>query len=157
MGFLLTKPGIYGIAVVVLLGVLGGTYLKGRTAGEARGEAIAQAALRERDTAILALRASQAASEEYASELEAIRNRPVSRRVVRLCSAADVPVPGTSEGDPGGAGGAGGVPAPDGSDPRPGPDIGPDLMKLAQDADQCSAQLRALQGWIKGVRQGSTQ
>ena len=132
--------------LLVLLGLgAGGLYLKGKTAGEARGEAVAQAALRERDNAISALQASQAASEGYASELEELRNRPRPDPVIRVCPKPTVPVPGTAAGTDGPAPAAGDVPE------EPGRDIGPALAREAERADRLAAQLRALQEWIQAV------
>ena len=135
--------------LLVLLGLgAGGLYLKGKTAGEARGEAVAQAALRERDNAISALRASQAASEGYANELEELRNRPRPDPVIRVCPKPTVPVPGTAPRIDGPAAPAGDVPGQPGQDSR---DIGPDLAREADRADRLAAQLRALQEWIQAV------
>jgi hypothetical protein len=135
-----------GVLVLLALGA-GGLYWKGKTAGEARGEAVAQAALRERDTALASLRASQAASEGYANELEELRSNPGPDPVVRVCpKPKPVPVPGPTAGTDGPAPAAGDVPE------EPGRDIGPALAREAERADRLAAQLRALQEWINGVR-----
>lgn len=92
--------------------------------------------------------ASQKASENYQHELSAIRNRPVDARPVRLCRAAPaVPGAGPVAGGSGEAVPATGVlSGPAGGDLEAGPDIGPELRELARQADEVSAQGRALQG-----------
>jgi hypothetical protein len=90
--------------------------------------------------------ATVVAVESYEAEIAALRARPA--RVVRLCPAA-------SSGDVRGAGPAAGT---DGAGPAagelPGPaggDIGPDLYRLARDADEVAARLRALQRWNQAL------
>jgi len=106
-----------------------------------------------------ALRASarlQTISEEvslgYFAELERIRNRPPVTRVVRLCPSDEgVSVPGTP-------GNTNGTDAPGGELPGGSrPDIGPRLYYEAGRADAIVAQCRALQNWLKEVRDDGRQ
>lgn len=137
-----------GVVVLCLIAVGVGLYFRGQIEGAARGEAIAKAAMQERDTAIAALAAANKASEGYADELEAIRHRPVPVRVIRLCAAQKpVPVPGPAPGADEAGAAAGELPSGAG----PGRDIGPDLYREAERADALAAQLRALQGWVSDV------
>lgn len=89
---------------------------------------------------------SQQASEGYQNELQTIRNRPISVSPVRLCKQSSVPKAGPA---PSGSGStiprAEPLPEPVGSDPEPGPDIGPSLRELAKRCDEVSAQGRAIQ------------
>ena len=141
---------LYVYAAVLLCAAAGavGLYWKGKSAGEARGEAVAAAALRERDQAITSLRASQQASEGYSRELEDLRNRPRPDPVIRVCPKPTVPVPGAAPRIDGPAAPAGDVSGQPGPDSR---DIGPDLAREADRADRLAAQLRALQAWIEAV------
>ena len=82
----------------------------------------------------------------YEAELAGLRARPA--RVVRLCA----------EARPGDVRGAGPAAGPDGAGPAagviPGPagaDLGPELYRLARDADEVAARLRALQGWNQAL------
>jgi hypothetical protein len=82
----------------------------------------------------------------YEAELAAIRARPA--RVVRLCP----------ETRAGGVRGTGPAAAPDGTGPaaglvsgQAGGDLGPDLYRLARDADEVAARLRALQEWNRAL------
>ncbi len=98
---------------------------------------------------VAALVARQAAASEqavrgYEDEIRTLRDRPVAVRTVRLCRPAD---PGdvrdaAATGPADGAGPAAGVVSG-----AAGPDIGPDLYRLARDADEVAARLRALQAW----------
>jgi len=138
------KLYLYGILALVVAGAFGGAYWKGRTAGAAHGEEIAQAALRDRDTALASLEASQKASKGYADELEVLRNTTPDP-VIRVCrpTVVSIPVP---------APGVDGTPAPAGDvQEEPGRDIGPALAREAERADRLAAQLRALQEWIRAV------
>ena len=93
-----------------------------------------------------ALEAAQAETtakviESYEQELESLRNRPVVRRVIRVCA------------DPGDVQGSGAPGTADGTGPGTGElsgsvefDTGP-LRDLAREADEVSARLRALQEW----------
>ena len=94
-------------------------------------------------------RASYEASEGYQRELETLRNRPVSTRIVRVLVPArpTLPAPGATPGGPDGASQAGGV-VHDGAGQTTSRDIGPDLNALMMEADRCSAQLRGLQTWV---------
>ena len=146
--WLFSKPALYAGVLLCAAAAGAGLYWKGKTEGEARGEAMASAALRERDAAIASLEASQKASEGYASELEELRNRPRPDPVIRVCPKPTVPVPGTAPRIDGPAAPAGDVQGQPGQDSR---DIGPDLAREADRADRLAAQLRALQEWISQV------
>jgi hypothetical protein len=80
----------------------------------------------------------------YEQELADLRNRPLVRRVIRVCNDGGVQSPGT----PGSA---------DGASPAGGElhgavefDTGP-LRNLAREADEVAARLRALQGWNEAL------
>lgn len=82
----------------------------------------------------------------YEAELASLRDR--KPRVVRLCPEAGA----------GGVRGPGSTAAPDGAGPAAGfvsgpagGDIGPELYRLARDADEVTARLRALQGWNEAL------
>lgn len=82
----------------------------------------------------------------YQTELEGLRaGRAAGARVIRMCDAPrSVPAAGGTTGQPDGA------PASAGSVPQePGRDIGPALYREADRADELSAQLRALQDWVR--------
>lgn len=92
-----------------------------------------------------AAEASREVVDGYEQELARVRSeRP--RRVVRLCSdGSGLPVSGAR---PGAAGGA----APGGVLPEhPGRDLGPDLYALAREADELTAQCRALIRWNRAL------
>jgi hypothetical protein len=108
-----------------------------------------QAALVERQKIV-----SENVVQGYENELKSLRDRPISVRTVRLCPDAR----------------AGGVPGsrpasgPDGRAAAPdvlhgqadqNPDIGPDLYRLAADADEVAARLRGLQGWNRALSAAS--
>lgn len=138
-------------AGVLAVGLLaGGVYLhhKWYSAGAAAGEARALAAERERDSAVKNLLDSQRTSKEYSEEINRLRTAKRPDPVVRVCPAprvVQVPVPAT---------GTDGAPAEGGSVPEPvGRDIGPDLARLTEQADELSARLRALQAWVDRVQQ----
>lgn len=93
--------------------------------------------------------AAQEASDSYAEELIALRAARAPARVVRVCPDTRAHVPAA----PGPAAGADAPPTPGGAlPPVPGPDIGQRLYSDAERADELSAQLRALQGWIRETR-----
>jgi hypothetical protein len=85
----------------------------------------------------------------YEAELEALRNRPVPTRVIRVCREArtgDVRFPSAPGGTDGTGTPGGVVSGPDEFDTRP-------LRELAREADELSARLRALQGWNRALSQ----
>ena len=93
---------------------------------------------------------AEAATDAYRSEVDALRNRPVSRVPVRLCNEtrsvpADSAAQGTDDSTTRTAGGN----ELSRSDFAQGPDIGPDLYALAAVCDAEYAKLRALQQWIR--------
>lgn len=104
-------------------------------------------------------------SDRYQKErarLEAER-AAIPVRTVRLCHDRGAAVPaaaaGSASGTAGGHHAAGGeeLPQAPGRDPRDrwsddGPDVGPELYQLADEADQCAVQRDALQEWIRGRR-----
>ena len=144
----------YGAGLVVISLLLWAGYNNIYNRGAAEGRAVAEEALRERDVALTSLRASQAASEGYANELEDLRSAARPDPVIRLCPTnRPVPVSRPAAGTDG--------PAPSSGDVQgePGQDIGPALAREADRADRLAAQLRALQEWIRAVggEKGSTQ
>lgn len=92
-----------------------------------------------------AFSATQEKLDEYEQELADLRNRPVSRRIIRVCpDPSDVSL----------SGGAGTI---DGSPASPSIvhgsvefDTEP-LYHLAREADELAARLRALQGWNRAL------
>jgi hypothetical protein len=94
--------------------------------------------------------AANAASQGYQNELTFLRGARDSQPVpvVRMCQparrpASDLPAaPAAASGSDEGAPGAGQLP------PTIGRDIGPELYRQADDADDVAAQLRALQDWL---------
>jgi len=104
-------------------------------------------------------RKANAASDQYQkklAELDAAR-ADIPVRTVRLCNGPK-PVSATAaRATPGGPDAASteGLQEAAGSDTRDrwsddGPDIGPELYAVADDGDKCSAQVDALQAWIRG-------
>lgn len=92
--------------------------------------------------------ATVVAVESYEAEIAALRARPA--RVVRLCREAgsgDVRRAGATTGTDGAGPAAGELHGSAG----PNPDIGADLYRLARDADEVAARLRALQGWNQAL------
>lgn len=93
------------------------------------------------------------------AELDAARaDTPV--RTVRMCRGAEAAARVSAAASSGAAGGhhaAGSEELPEapGRDPRDrwsddGPDVGPELYALADEADRCASQRDALQEWIRG-------
>jgi len=145
-------PYVVGVAVVVIaaIGAL-------RNAKE-EGRAELKPEIERLERALAAAKAdrarAEAASASYRSEMDALRNRPVSRTPVRLCRDPD-PVPATTTtalGTHDRTSTTWGFNGTTGSDLEAGPDIGPDLYDLAAKCDAEIAKLRALQGWINDVR-----
>ena len=97
------------------------------------------------------------ASKGYQDELKALRITALAQpaRVVRLCRPARVAAgpsgAGTESGSDGAAAGAGVVSETSGQGVEQGPDIGPDLYALADEADRIVAQCRALQEYVSGL------
>lgn len=82
----------------------------------------------------------------YQAELDGLRaGRAAGARPIRVCDAPrPVPATGAAAGQSDGAAApAGDVPA------EPGRDLGPALYAEADRADELSAQIRALQDWIR--------
>lgn len=82
----------------------------------------------------------------YEAELASLRDR--KPRIVRLCPearAGGVRGPGSTAGPDGTGPAAGIVSGPAGAD------LGPDLYRLARDADEVAARLRALQQWNQAL------
>lgn len=101
------------------------------------------------------IRAATEVSDGYQAELTRLGNGGVLTPVVRVRDCPRIPSSGPSAtgatpSGPDAAGQAGGlVPPADARDSGLSRDIGPDLMALVAEADKCSAQLRALQSWVK--------
>ena len=94
---------------------------------------------------------AEEASNAYQREIADLRIAPVDVPVVRLCRyAGPVPAAGNPAREPdAAAAGTGSDAGATSGDPAPGPDIGPDLMRFALRCDEISAQLRALQSWLR--------
>jgi hypothetical protein len=86
--------------------------------------------------------ASQKASEGYQRELQDLRTARKPSPVVRVCREP-VPAAGSGGGRDGATPGSGELPQ------TAGPDIGPDLYGLADEADELAARLRACQALLK--------
>jgi hypothetical protein len=97
------------------------------------------------------------ASKGYQDELKALRITALAQpaRVVRLCRPAggSAGSAGTASqsGPDGAATGAGELSEATGSGVEQGPDIGPELYAIADDADRIVAQCRALQEYVNGL------
>lgn len=86
----------------------------------------------------------------YESELDRLRNRPARIRTIRVCTDTDpghVPVPGATRAADG-TGAARGVVHGSASED--------DLTRLAADADEVAARLRALQAWNESIASQTT-
>lgn len=145
---------LYGLVGLALAGLLGWA---GLTVRHWHSEALRVPVLEQtikNQAATLAEERRQAAviteaSNGYQAELDRLRNQPAAPvGPVRLCrqpATAGVQLPATVAGPDAAAGGGGGVsPADD-----PGPDIGPALYGIADDADTCSAKVRGLQDFVR--------
>lgn len=155
MSLLLLKklvPLIAGLVVVVGLFYAGWRANGWRVEAGQRDDAIA-----ERDAAVRAAEAFRqrtadeinrvnAISKGYRDEIDSLRNRPVP--VVRVCNP---PVPATKGESPTGPGAGEAAPGTGALPPQAGPDIGPGLAELADEADQMLARLRALQEYVRGL------
>lgn len=137
------RYGLYAVVGVVLL-VLGwrvAEWRQGYVSAKARIEAVERESNARLEDIQGQLKASQEASQGYHDELEKLRSAPPAP-VVRLCPKPRLPaVPKTTPGT-------------DETRPETGElsrDIGPDLVREAQRADELAAQLRALQGWLNSV------
>lgn len=94
------------------------------------------------------------ASDDYQTQLDALRSAALDTpvRTVRLCHAAAstgaVSPPASAGRHP--ETGSEGLPQAPGHDIEAGPDVGPALYQLADEADQCAAQRDALIRWVRG-------
>jgi hypothetical protein len=106
-------------------------------------ELTAKVAAKERELAM-----QKEASNAYQQSLEDLRAARAATpvRAVRLCRPATV-VPGAAGGSA--APGKEAVSPADGSDLEAGPDIGPELYGLADEADECAVQRDALIDWYQ--------
>jgi len=99
---------------------------------------------------------ANAAAEKYALSLENLKaaRSATPVRTVRLCNGpASVPRSATAARTD--ESGSAEFSPPPGSDTKDrwsddGPDVGPYLYALADEADTCHATLEALQGWVRG-------
>lgn len=118
---------------------------------EARSAEIAKQAAQTIALVQSQLKSSQEASRGYSEELETLRSARKPAPVVRLCRPAANPVPAGS--DPAARVDGGAAPAglvrEDAAGDR---EVGQALFNVAEEGDRCSAQVRALQGWIKATR-----
>lgn len=146
------KVYLYAAGALALVGLLWYAHHAIDQGGykRAQGEyAVALAKLKDEHQQELLARDLQTeeASNAHQQELSRLRgNRP--SRVVRVCDSASgsnqVHDAKTSGGPVGPTPSGGLLPQGDGSR-----DIGPGLYAIADDADECSAKVRALQDWIK--------
>lgn len=152
--WLTLRVALSGVAGAVLLGLL--TW-EGLTVRHWRSEAARvpqlEQTIKDREATIAEERRQAKviteASNGYQAELTRLRNQPPSPvGPVRLCrpvGQARVPLPAAGAGPDAAAGAGGGLPQ---ADDR-GPDIGPALYGIADDADTCSAQVRGLQDFVR--------
>ena len=143
----------YGLAVAALIafGWRVNEWRQGyhaRAAAEARAEQIAKDSAKALETVTAQLRASYEASEGYQNELSSLRAARTPSRPVRVCRD----VPAASPNRTAASGPDAAAPASGALPQEPGPDIGPDLYRDADDADEVSARLRALQEWVRATR-----
>lgn len=89
------------------------------------------------------LRKANESSERYAISLENLKaaRSATPVRTVRLCAPTSVPKAGTATGID--------EAVQEGVPQVPGPDLGPDLYQLADEADELRVRLEALQDWVK--------
>jgi len=152
-----------GIALVILLvGFAAGWQIQGWRAGAARSAAVEAALAGERkatqnviDTLKSDIRTSQERSNALQAELTRLRNAAALQPIppVRLCKPArsaptDLPAASTTASGPDSGTSAGGLVQ---ADPVGG-DLAPTLELLVEEGDRCSAQLRALIGWVESTR-----
>lgn len=123
-----------------------------RAAAEARTAEIAKEAGEAMAKLAEQHRAALTASQGYQDELQSLRTvrDAAPSRPVRVCQQPRLPAAGANSTAPGRPDGS---PAGSGSLPQEsGPDIGPDLYRDADQADEVSARLRALQEWVRATR-----
>lgn len=99
---------------------------------------------------------AQRVSRDYQAELSGLRAAADAQppRAVRLCidpAPRHSPIPAAERGLAGGATAAGVVSDAARPDRGQGPDIGPELYRLAEHCDRVSAQLRGLQAFVVTV------
>ena len=146
MNGLLARLGL--VAVGLLAATIFGFRIHSWKADSDQLKAARQEIQSMRERYAVELKAAQEASYAYQTELDQIRQHPVaSKRPVRLCRQSSNPkpfqptTPAVDES-----------PAPSGVVPETaGPDIGPDLYALARQCDEVSAELRALQTWVRQI------
>jgi hypothetical protein len=145
------KPLIVGAVVLALSLAAYKVYDAGRDSVQAEWDADKALQLEDYNKR---LKDSKDAAEGFQNELKDLRDyvSTVPPRVVRLC-----PVPRNSPDTSGRPGtdeapaGAGELQEAPERNLEPGPDIGPDLEKLADDADEIVAQCRGLQNERKAL------
>jgi hypothetical protein len=95
------------------------------------------------------VRKANEASEKYAISLENLKaaRAATPTRSVRLCVNSSVPEAGASPRAD--AADSKGLSEAPGRNIEAGPEIGPDVYNLADEADLCPAKLEALQQWIR--------
>lgn len=147
----------YGVAVAALIGAVMWAVHSLREQGRDEVRAELEPRIEAAEAALAHERAdrkrAEDASNAYQREIADLRIAPVDVPVVRLCRhTITVPAAGNSarrsDATAAGPGSDAGAPP---ADPAPGPDIGPDLMRLALRCDEISAQLRALQSWARNT------
>jgi hypothetical protein len=89
------------------------------------------------------LRKANESSERYAISLENLKaaRSATPVRTVRLCAPTSVPKAGTATGTD--------AASQEGVSQVPGPDLGPSLYQLADEADELRVRLEALQNWVR--------
>jgi hypothetical protein len=135
------KLYLYGAIAAVFLGLSLTAYIQTKRLHSAKVElATATATIKaERDN----LRKANESSERYAISLENLKaaRSATPVRTVRLC-APSVPKAGTATGID--------EAVQEGVSQVPGPDLGPSLYQLADEADELRVRLEALQQWVRG-------
>jgi hypothetical protein len=131
---------LYAGIAAVFLGLSLTSYIQTKRLHSAKVElATATATIKaERDN----LRKANESSERYAISLENLKaaRSATPVRTVRLC-APSVPKAGTATGTD--------AASQEGVSQVPGPDLGPDLYQLADEADELRVRLEALQNWVR--------
>ncbi len=100
-----------------------------------------------------AQRVREEVSSGFQAEIAALRANQRPAPVVRLCQPAPVvPSDRTPSGSDGSGAAPGQLPPGTAADAVPGRDIGSELFRIADRADELTAQLRACQAFVERVR-----
>jgi hypothetical protein len=138
---------IYGAIGLLFAGISLTAYIQTKRVGALKSElSTAEATIAaERENT----RKANEASERYAVSLENLKaaRARTPTRTVRLCVNTGVPEAGTTPGTD--ATGEERVSEALGSNIKASRDIGRELYELADEADECSVRLEALQDWVR--------